>query len=71
MKAIVNRKTLVKLIKRNDPERPVSLIEDDIDTFGAEYYNSALYQAVYIEYQGMGEWLFLDGYDAEQHYGDD
>lgn len=71
MKAIVNRKTLVKLIKRNDPERPLSLIEDDIDTFGAEYYNSALCHSVYIKYQGFGEWLFLDGVDAEEHYGDE
>lgn len=71
MKAVVNRKTLVKLIHRNDPERSTSLIEEEIDVYGASYYNSALYQSVYVEYLGAGEWLFLDGIDAEKHYGEE
>lgn len=71
MKATVNRETLVKLIKRHDPERTTGLIEIEIDTYGAEYYNSALYQSVYVKYLGYGKWLFLDGVDADKHYGMD
>jgi hypothetical protein len=71
MKAIVNRKTLVKLIQRHDAERPKNLIEIEIDEYGASYYNSALYQSVYVEYLGNEEWLFLDGKDAEYHYGEE
>lgn len=71
MKATVNRKTLVKLIQRHDKERPTELIEIEIDEYGASYYNSAFYQSVYIEYLGYGKWLFLDGADAEKHYGEE
>lgn len=71
MKAIVNRETLVKLIQRYDKERTPELINIEIDTYGASYYNSAFYQGVYIEYIGFGKWLYLDGYDARKHYGDD
>ena len=71
MKAIVKRDALVKLIHRYDKERTTELIEIEIDTYGAEYYNSAFVHGVYIEYLGYGEWLFLDGMDAEKHYGEE
>lgn len=71
MKATVNRETLVKLIRRYDKERTPELINIEIDTYGANYYNSAFCQGVYIEYIGYGKWLYLDGDDAERHYGDD
>lgn len=71
MKATVDRKTLVKLIRRHDKERPAELIEIEIDEYGASYYNSALYQEVYVEYLGYGRWLFLDGADADEHYGEE
>ena len=49
MRAKVDRNTLVKLIRRHDRERPAALIEEEIDEYGAEYYNAALYQDVYVE----------------------
>lgn len=71
MKTTVDRKTLVKLINRFDKERPVELIEIEIDEYGANYYNSAFYHEVYIEYLGYGKWLYLDGADADRHYGEE
>lgn len=71
MKATVDRKTLVKLICRHDKERTQELVEIEIDEYGASYYNSAFYHSVYCEYLGFGKWLFLDGVDAEKHYGED
>lgn len=70
MRATVDRQTLVKLIHRHDKERPTELIEQEIDEYGASYYNSAFCHSVYIEYLNFGKWLFLDGADAEQHYGE-